>query len=190
VNVVARSAINRLRAFARSANESDGAARCDVCRAVLADEHPHLVAPGALALSCACLACVASPPPGRLAVPRRADRLDAERAGAAWDRLGLPVNLGFVLATGAPEPRWIARLPGAAGATLAELGDHAGTIVREAVGDGLAPEVEALLFDRSRRVAYLVSIDRCFELTGILRAGGDADAFFAALAAAAEVRLG
>jgi hypothetical protein len=182
VNDPARaSAINRLRAFARPGAPRAAVERCDVCGAELAPEHDHLVSAGALALSCACLACVASPPAGLLVVVPRLERVDPRRAAAAWDRLALPVGLGFILHASAPVPRWIARLPGAAGATLAELSDDAGAAIAEAIPTGLRPDVEALLFDRARAAACVVSIDRCFELTGTLRAGGDADAFFAAL---------
>ncbi len=184
------AAINKLRAFARPTGSSAAAEWCDVCGAAVGPEHAHLVSPGALELWCACLACVASPPPGRLAVPRRVARVDAGRAAVAWEALGLPVGLGFVLAASAPDRRWIARLPGVAGATLAELSEDADGVLRDVVPSGLRPDVEALLVDRARGVAFVVSIDRCFELTGILRARGEVEPFFTALAELSGVAVG
>jgi hypothetical protein len=125
-------------------------------------------------------------------------RFDARQ----WDELEIPVGLAFFF-TNSVLGRTVAFYPGPAGATESELPLGAWERVLEsypALGSA-APDVEALIVrmpDRStgarEPAAYLVPIDRCYELVGTLRrawrgfdGGQEArallDGFFADLAA-------
>jgi hypothetical protein len=148
---------------------------------------------------CACRACVillARPGAGgrrfRL-VPERRLRLDGFRLDdSAWEALRIPVDLAFFFRSTAAG-RVVAAYPGALGVTesLLELDAWEEIEADNPVLAGLEPDVEALLVNRSRgrRQAFVVPIDDCYALAGIVRtrwrglAGGgevwkELDAFF------------
>jgi hypothetical protein len=106
-------------------------------------------------------------------VPRRCDVLhDFRLDDSTWESFLIPINLAFFFRHSAHE-RVVAMYPSPAGATESlleldtwdELGE-ANPILRQ-----FAPDIEALLVNRvgSSRDYYRVSIDRCYELVGLIR---------------------
>ncbi|GAA4558236.1 DUF5947 family protein [Pseudonocardia xishanensis] len=168
--------------------------RCELCATDIPAEHPHLVHVADRRLVCACGPCAflfdAPGAGGYARVPdrvRRADGLD----DATWEALQIPVGAAFVLRNSVQD-RLIACYPSPAGATESELPVPAGLpLLAE-----LAPDVEALLVRRDPPESYLVPVDECYRLVGLVRRhwtgfdGGPAahaaiDGFFAELEARA-----
>jgi hypothetical protein len=178
--------------------------RCELCGAVVGATHDHLVDPRARELKCACGACATlftGDSQRWKRVLRRAERLAEFRlSDTAWDGLGIPIRLAFFFRSSVTE-RVAAFYPGPAGATESLLGLDAWGRIE---GDNpslrsLAPDVEALLVRRNANGGehYVVSIDLCYELVGLIRrhwhglsggseAWGRIDSFFADLARAGQ----
>lgn len=178
---------------------------CDLCAARLGDGHSHLVHLSEGRLLCACAACallLGYGTEGRYRiVPERVCHIDDVRlTDEEWAALGVPVDLVFF--------HWSSRLgkrvafyPGPLGATecLLPLGPWAGIAAANPVLDTLEPDVEALLVNRTRgrREVYIVPIDACYHLVGLVRlrwrgiSGGDVweavDRFFDELRSRSEV---
>jgi hypothetical protein len=158
--------------------ESAPGERCDLCSASLADEHPHLINPAARALVCVCDPCAMlfhdpRPHAHYVRVPRRVRSLDDFRlTEAQWDALGVPVHLAFFFRS-SPLDRVIALYPSPAGAmeSLLPLGLWEEITAQNPALATMAPDVEALLVHRvgDARDHLLAPIDRCFELTGMIR---------------------
>jgi hypothetical protein len=124
---------------------------------------------------------------------------DFDLDDAAWARLRLPVEMAFFFKSAAAG-RAVAFYPSPLGATesLLELDAWTELEERNPVLRGLEPDVEALLVNRTgeRREHWLVPVDRCYELVGLIKtrwrglAGGEEvwqelAAFFDGLAAQA-----
>ncbi|MEP7121200.1 MAG: DUF5947 family protein [Byssovorax sp.] len=152
--------------------------RCDLCSLAIADEHPHLIDPAARALVCVCDACAMlfhdpRPDARYVRVPRRGRSLDDLRiTDAQWDALGVPVHLAFFFRSSRTD-RVIALYPSPAGAmeSLLPLGAWDEIAAQNPALRTMAPDVEALLVHRvgDARRHLLAPIDRCFELTGMIR---------------------
>ncbi len=199
-------AFDILRRFARPRPPVE---RCDLCGLELGPEHDHLLEPAARRLVCTCGPCTVlfGAQEGRRfkRVPRRVRRLDGFRlTDTQWEDLRLPINLAFFYFSTSAN-KVVACYPSPAGATESLLDLEAwGDIRREnPVLDTMTPDVEALLVDRlgddrglggvaGEAVCFMVPIDQCFKLVGIIRAhwkgfaGGDEvweqiDTFFADL---------
>lgn len=156
--------------------------RCEMCAEPIGREHGHVANLEDRRILCACRPCTllfthegAASRAGSAvrryrAVPRRY-RYDPDFAlsESDWDDLGIPVRLAFFFHNSGMG-RTVAFYPGPGGATESELPLDAWTRVLEAnpaVAD-VEPDVEALLVDR-RTGAYLVPIDACYALTGLVR---------------------
>lgn len=152
--------------------------RCDLCSASVAAEHPHLLEPPTRKLLCVCGPCATlfdEPRAGaRYArVPRRVRSLDDFRmTEAQWDALGVPVHLAFFFRSSAAD-RMVALYPSPAGAmeSLLPLGAWEEIIAENPALAAMEADVEALLVHRvgAAREHLLAPIDRCFELTGMIR---------------------
>jgi hypothetical protein len=151
--------------------------RCELCDAALAPEHSHLIEPTSRRLACACEACAilfSGQAAGRYRrVPRRVRYLaDFLLTDAAWDGLGIPIDLAFFLHS-TPVGGVVAVYPSPAGATESLVSAEALTALAEEnpVLRELEPDVEALLVNRVRgaREAYWVGIDECYKLVGVIR---------------------
>jgi hypothetical protein len=154
--------------------------RCDLCGVEVAPIHDHLIDPAERRLACACGACAvlfsAQAGTRYKRVPHDVIALDELTISAShWEALRLPIDLAFFYDS-TPQGRVVACYPSPAGATesLLELesweeirGEH------PALHD-LQPDVQALLVNRvragvARNDCFIVPIDQCFRLVGIIR---------------------
>ncbi|HEV2770592.1 MAG TPA: DUF5947 family protein [Solirubrobacteraceae bacterium] len=180
---------------------------CDLCSAPVPPEHRHLVDLHSRQMMCACRACKilfdrkeAGEGHYRL-IPERRELLEGfVLADEQWAALQIPVDMAFFFhntSTG----RVMAFYPGPMGPTesLLELSTWDELVAANPVLAELEPDVEALLVNRARgaREHYLVGVDECYALVGLIRtswkglSGGDEvwqeiDGFFDRLARRAE----
>jgi hypothetical protein len=155
------------------------AEQCDMCAAPVAPGHRHVVDLTSRRIMCVCRACgllfdsdAAGGGHLRL-LPTRRRRLDDFVLDAAqWDRLRIPVDMAFFFRSTAAE-RVVALYPSPAGPTESLLELEAWTELEAAnpVLGEMEPDVEALLVCRARdmREHWLVPIDDCYELVGLIR---------------------
>jgi Family of unknown function (DUF5947) len=178
---------------------------CEMCATELTPGHSHVVNIESRTLMCACRACYLlftqqGAARGKYkAVPDRylnlrSFALTPER----WEKLQVPVGMAFFFFNSELK-RVTAFYPGPAGATesLLPLAEWQELADANSALATLEPDVEALLVYRHRDgnfECFLVPIDACYELTGIVRRrwkgfdGGeearrDIDAFFDTLRA-------
>jgi hypothetical protein len=163
-----------LRRFTRPAPQGE---RCELCSAPLGPEHPHLVELAGRKLLCACGPCAILFSGQTAARYRRVpDRIrllaDFHLGDDQWDRLAIPTGLAFFFYSSAAG-RVAACYPSPGGPTEAALELECwDDIVRDnPVLKEMEPDTEALLVNRigSAREHYLVGIDKCYELVGLIR---------------------
>jgi hypothetical protein len=191
-----------LRNLVRSGKDLD---YCEMCNRELPGEHEHLVDAGSRKFICACSPC-AILFEGRGAakykrVPRQVTYLqNFQMSDAEWDGLRVPIEMAFFFKS-TPHGRIVAQYPSPAGAmeSLLSLDTWTDIEQRNPVLKEMADDVMALLVDRlghrrgnSSAQYYLVPIDECYRLVGIIRghwhglSGGvrvwrEIDTFFAVL---------
>jgi hypothetical protein len=150
--------------------------RCDLCGTELPREHPHLLEIANRRMVCACEAC------GilfhhRTQHYRRIGRdirflEDFRVTDAEWDSLMIPIGLAFFTDSTAAG-RVTAFYPGPAGITesLLPMASWSEIAARNPVLHRMEPDVEALLANRvgAAREYWLVPLDRCYELAGLIR---------------------
>src|ERR1044071_7700890 len=155
---------------------------CEMCSLRLAAGHQHLIEPVSRKLICACDACAilfgSQGETKYRRVPRRIRSLPDFRLSAAqWDGLMIPIGLAFFY-NSTPDARVIALYPSPAGPTESLLGleSWAEIVNANPLLKGLEPDVEALLVNRvgegrgpSEPEYYLVPIDECYKLVGLIR---------------------
>jgi hypothetical protein len=178
--------------------------RCELCGDVIPSQHRHMLDLQSRELMCSCQACrilfdsgAAGGGHYRLVPDRRLRLVDFEMDDVAWEELRIPVDMAFFFFR-TDAGRVVAYYPSPAGPTesLLELDawqelERANPVLQE-----LTPDVEALLVNRSRgaRQYFLVSIEDCYSLVGLIRTrwrgltGGrevweEIEAFFEGLAA-------
>jgi hypothetical protein len=158
--------------------------RCELCAALIPDEHGHIVDLESRALMCACRPCyLVFAPEGAggsrfRAVPDRYVAFpDFALSATQWDALQIPVGVAFFFMNSGLD-HVAAFYPSPAGATESLLSlDSWGEIVAANPDLGtLQPDVEAFLVRSANRQSgtaqaecYLVPIDICYELVGQLR---------------------
>ena len=149
---------------------------CELCARALEARHAHLLDPQARRILCACDPCafLFQDGAGRYRrVPRDSFFLsDLALDNLQWESLSIPVNLAFFFFS-SPAKRVVAYYPSPGGATESLLTLEAWEGIASAhsrVGQ-MQPDVEALLVNRvaSPPDYYIVPIDRCYELSGIVR---------------------
>ena len=173
------NAFGALRQFIR---RKPGGERCELCSAEVATDHPHLIEPGRRKLVCACEACAilfSGMGTKYKRVPKRVLALaDFSLSDGQWESLMVPINMAFFYRS-TPDERMVALYPSPAGATESLLPletwkdiEDSNPVLREMEAD-----VEALLVNRiahARGVSpaeyYLLPIDECFKLVGLIRA--------------------
>jgi len=159
--------------------------RCELCSALIGDEHGHVVDLDSRALMCACRPCyLVFEPQGAggnrfRAVPNRYLAFpDFSLSSAQWDALQIPVGVAFFFLNS--EMKHVAAFyPSPAGAmeSLLSLDSWQGIVDANPDLETLQPDVEAFLVrtadrrsDAGSAECYLVPIDVCYELVGRLRA--------------------
>jgi Family of unknown function (DUF5947) len=170
-----QSAMRLLRRFVRARAVLE---RCELCSAELPPDHQHLVEPQTRQMLCACEPCsiLFSGQAGTKyrRVPRRIRYLSAFRlTDAQWDSLMIPIGMAFFF-HGTAAGKTLALYPSPAGATESLLDlESWDEIVRDnPVLKEMEADTEALLVNRVKgeREYYLVPIDECFRLVGLIRA--------------------
>lgn len=171
----ARSGIpSVLRQWARRRTAAE---QCELCSAELAPLHSHLLETAKRQIVCACQACAllfcGRTGATYLRIPRRICQLaDFQMSDIEWEALMVPINLAFFYREGA-SGRMVAMYPSPAGATESLLGLEAWDEIRSQnrMLQTLESDVEALLVNRVSPSPeyYIVPIDECFRLVGIIR---------------------
>lgn len=151
--------------------------RCEMCSAELRPDHQHLVEPSTRKLLCACQACAILFSDKRETkyrrVPIRIRSLsDFQLTDAQWDSLLIPIQLAFFFSSTATG-KTIALYPSPAGATesLLDLESWEEIVRDNPVLNEIEPDTEALLVNRvgESREYYIVPIDACYKLVGLIR---------------------
>jgi hypothetical protein len=170
-------AFDVLRRFAKARPEVE---RCDLCSLEIGPSHDHLIDPTERRLVCVCGACAvlfsAKEGTRYKRVPREVRALDELAINdAQWDALRLPIDLAFFY-YGSPQARVVACYPSPAGATesLLELETWEDIQREHPAVAAILPDVQALLVNRVRRASlqpasFVVPIDQCFRLVGLIR---------------------
>ncbi len=151
--------------------------RCEMCSAELPPAHEHLVEPSTRQMVCACLACAilfsgkANTKYRR--VPRRIRYLsNFQLTDAQWESLLIPISMAFFFQSSVAK-KVIALYPSPAGATesLLDFESWAEILQSNPVLQEMEPDSEALLVNRVRGDSeyYLLPIDECYKLVGLIR---------------------
>ena len=149
---------------------------CELCSVPLPAMHQHLLDLSSRQLVCSCQACTMlfSEQTARYCpIPRQAYTLpDFQMSEAEWESLAIPISLAFLYYDSAAA-KMTAMYPGPAGATesLLSLETWEALAANNPVLRKMTPDVEALLVNRVKGQAgyYLVPIDECFKLVGLIR---------------------
>jgi hypothetical protein len=165
-------ALAALRRFARPRAPAE---RCELCGAVLAPDHQHLLHRESRQVACGCDACAVlfSGQEGSkyLRIPRRVRRLtDFGFSDLEWEAMMLPIHLAFFLRDA--EGSIVAMYPSPAGAVQSELGMQ--LLEQKFAGQAelrrMEAEVETLLVNRAGEADYFIApIDECYRLVGLIR---------------------
>ena len=153
--------------------------QCELCAEPIDPEHRHLLDLETRRLLCACRACTilfdrsgAGGGHYRLVPDRVRIVVDLELDDLAWQSLQIPVDMAFFFSSSAAG-RVVAFYPSPLGATesLLELDAWEELVAANPVLAALEPDVEALLVNRTResRDHWLLPVDRCYELVGLVR---------------------
>jgi hypothetical protein len=154
---------------------------CDLCNEPVAPAHRHLLDLHSRRILCTCRACAilfdssaAGAGHYRLVPDGVRFLADFELDEALWQSLAIPVEMAFFFESSAAE-RVVAFYPSPVGATesLLELAAWQDLVARNPVLAELEPDVEALLVNRTKgaREHWLVPVDRCYALVGLIRQG-------------------
>ena len=185
-NRKAFSAFSSLRRFAQEGSEKAAAEaaeaaqeRCELCSEPIPPEHRHLLNVSTREIMCACRPCsilfdreAASEGRYRLIPDRRLFLEDFQMSDAQWESLRIPVDMAFFFYS-TPAERVVAFYPSPMGPTESLLKLSAWEELEEdnPVLGRMEQDVEALLVNRVRgaRVHFLVPIDECYSLVGLIR---------------------
>lgn len=167
------NAFNNLRRFVR---RNETVEHCELCSAELAREHQHLLEPANRKLVCSCDACAilfSSSDAKYRRVPRTIRLLENfQMDDAQWESLLIPINMAFFFYS-SPQAKTVALYPSPAGPTesLLPLDAWAEILELNPILKKLEIDTEALLVNRVKQTEYfIVPIDKCYELTGLIRA--------------------
>jgi uncharacterized protein DUF5947 len=177
----------RLRALAQRASTEPADApaadvqqeRCELCSELIAPEHRHLIDMRSRQILCACRACTllfdhsaAGGGHYRLLPTERRLLEGFHLDDVAWANLAIPVEMAFFFHS-SPVERVVAFYPSPMGATESALPLDAWSdlVAANPVLEELEPDVEALLVQRARgeRQYWLLPVDDCYRLVGIIR---------------------
>lgn len=179
-------ASSRLRELAQRSRDEGGGEPleraeecCELCGEPIPSDHRHVLDVSAGELRCACRACsllfdrrAAAEGNLRLVGDRRWRLVDFELTDLDWERLRIPVEMAFFFFS-SKQGRVMAFYPSPMGATESLLGLEAWQGLERAnpVLSAMEPDVEALLINRAKgaRQQWLVPIDECYALVGLIR---------------------
>jgi hypothetical protein len=184
-NKKAFSTFSSLRRFAEEESEKAAKAAeaaqeyCDLCGELIPSEHRHLLEVSTREIMCSCRPCsilfdseAASEGRYRLVPDRRLFLEDFEIGDVQWESLRIPVDMAFFFYS-TPAERVVAFYPSPMGPTesLLKLGAWEELERHNRVLEGMERDVEALLVNRVRgaREHFLVPIDECYSLVGLIR---------------------
>ena len=185
-NSKAFSTFSSLRRFAqeeseKAAKEAAEAAQehCELCSEPIPPEHRHLLDVYTREMMCACRPCsilfdreAASEGKYRLVPDRHLFLKNFEMDDAQWESLRVPVDMAFFFYS-TPAERVVAFYPSPMGPTESLLKLSAWEELEESnpLLTELERDVEALLVNRVRgaREHFLVPIDECYGLVGLIR---------------------
>jgi uncharacterized protein DUF5947 len=147
--------------------------KCDACGVSLSSEHVHQFDPQSRRIRCACHSCATLSDQGYRNIPTEVRALpNFSISDAQWDDLLIPISLAFFTHSSAAG-RVMALYPGPAGASESSLRLDAWEEIAAANPELLKmqPDVEALLVNRvgAAREYFLVPIDECYKLVGLIR---------------------
>lgn len=175
------SSIAALRRFAREPKPARlPVEHCELCAEPIPADHRHLLELTSHSVICSCYACSilfnnqeAGSGKYRL-IPRRSLVLpDFHMTDEQWDELLIPVDMIYIF-RGSSAGRVLAYYPSPAGAieSLLTLESWEMLVKDNPILNDLEPDVEALLINRVRdaREYYIVPIDACYRLVGLMRA--------------------
>jgi hypothetical protein len=167
-----------LRQFARKRTAVE---RCEMCSRELGPAHEHLVEPANRKLICTCGPCAilfeGQAGAKFKRVPRRVLFLqDFQLTDAQWDGLMIPIEMAFFF-NSSPHGKIIALYPSPAGPTesLLSLDTWSDIVESNPILNQMEADVTALLVNRvghsrgSQPEYYLVPIDECYKLVGLIR---------------------
>jgi hypothetical protein len=173
-----RNSFTSLRRYMRRGEDIE---LCELCGAMLAREHTHLIEPAVRKLTCSCEPCAIlfTRESGKYRrIPRQVKFLpDFRMAEAQWENLMIPIGMAFFFYS-SPLEKMTAMYPSPAGPTesLLSLGAWESIVQETPELKNILPDVEALLVNRigiaqnSEPKYFIAPIDQCFKLTGLIRA--------------------
>jgi hypothetical protein len=179
--------------------------RCEMCREVLDGRHGHVVEIEKRSIVCACRACYLlflseGAAGGKYrSVPERVRHDPATPLDDAdWNELQIPVAMAFFFVNSALG-RVVAGYPSPGGMTECELDLAAWDrlVATYPLFSAMTPDVEAVFVNRAEHgtEVFLLPIDECYSLVGVLRlrwqgfdGGAEAHAALAAFLAGLRVR--
>lgn len=164
----AGSAVQALRRFREASTD---ATRCAFCGMAVESAHPHRLDPEGWQVICACNACDRdrADEPRLRRVGHRVEKIEDPRVGERMLMVvDVPVGLAFFTRTRRAANVFYPAPTGTAEAridveTWAALEAELPEVAR------LEPEVEAIVVSLSPRRTFVVPIDECFRLAGMLR---------------------
>jgi len=149
---------------------------CDLCGVGISEDHRHLLALSERRIVCACEACWAMRSGEGDYRPTGMRTLWLEGLDVPddlWASFQIPIGLAFFMASTVTSCV-VAMYPSPGGATESELHFETWSRMRDLnpVLDGLEPDIEGLI---ANRLVYppmyvIAPIDRCYELTGTIKA--------------------
>jgi len=161
----------KLRRLARPQTE-----QCEYCNKEIGPRHRHILEIASKKIICACDACALlfeNFVGERRLIPRDSRALpDFQMTDAQWESLGLPIGLAFFYRSSVAR-KVVGMYPSPAGGTesLLPLRSWEKLETSNPILSELETDVEALLVNRlgTAREYYVVPIDVCFELVGLIR---------------------
>ena len=155
--------------------EDPNAERCDLCGTSLPDDHRHMLNIVERAIVCTCESCWAlrsGDVEYRPVGSRTVWLPELDVPDDVWAGFQIPIGLAFFMYSTTSECI-VAMYPSPAGATESELHFNTWNRVIELNPDlRLEPDIEGLIANRMAEPAVyaIAPIDRCYELTGAIKA--------------------
>jgi hypothetical protein len=173
---------NPLGVLRQFAGRKRSAEMCELCSHEILLEHPHLLEIATRRLLCSCDGCALlfsnQVHPRYKRVPRRIRWLsNFKMSDAEWDSLLIPINIAFFFKSSIESTVTVLYpSPGGATESLLTLDSWNDIADNNPILKEMETDVEALLVNRvahdrnaDRAEYYLLPIDECYKLTGLIR---------------------